>query len=129
MNLVILQIMILIGLLLSVYALYVERHEKRNYKPICDINDEFSCSKAFKSSYGKTFGIPNSFSGIIFFAFVFILLIYNLIDFVFYISVIALAFGTYLIYILQFKLKIICLVCYGIYLINLSVLIFSYLLL
>jgi len=121
--------MILIGLLLSVYALYVERHKKRNYKPACDINDKISCSKAFESSYGKTFGISNSFYGIIFFALVFILSIYNLIDFVFYISVIALAFGTYLIYILQSKLKIVCLVCYGIYLVSLSILILSYLLL
>ncbi len=40
-----------VGILLSAYALYVDRKidRKADYKAVCDINDRVSCSRAFKS--------------------------------------------------------------------------------
>ena len=42
-----------IGILLSVYALYVEIHAEgdSNFKAWCDINSRMSCSKVFTSRY------------------------------------------------------------------------------
>ena len=129
MSLLIIQILIIIGLFLSVYAFYVGIHKKNHYKPACDINDKISCSKAFESKYGKTFGISNSIHGIIFFALIFVLSIYEKIDYIFYFSLISVLFSVYLIYLLQFKLKIFCFVCYGTHLVNFLILVFSYLVL
>ena len=103
MSLAIIQILIIVGLLLSIYALYVERHRKNRYKPICDVSDKVSCTKAFESKYGKTLGISNSIHGIIFFVLVFILTIYEKIDYIFYLSFLAVLFSVYLIYLLQFN--------------------------
>ena len=50
-----------IGFLLSWYSYYAEKKFCRTRrKMICDINDKISCTKAFTSVYGKTFGISNS---------------------------------------------------------------------
>ena len=129
MSLLLIKILIGLGLFLSIYSHYVLKHKEKNYRALCDINEEISCSKVFESKYGKFFGISNSIYGIIFFAGIFILSIYSLIEYMFYLSVISAAFGTYLIYILLFKLKFICIVCYGVYLVTLLILILSYLLL
>ncbi len=46
-----------LGLVLSVYAIYVEymTHHADQYKALCDISETVSCSKAFLSEYGKFF--------------------------------------------------------------------------
>ena len=117
----------LIGVLLSVYAAY-EEFSLRNikgHKAICDISDKISCSKAFLSEYGKLFGVSNSVFGIFFYLLIIILTFVNL-RYIFYLSLPAF-FGTlYLAYISYFKLRTFCLVCTGVYLINVLLLVFSY---
>jgi|TARA_Y100000034_G_C6856089_1_gene389060 uncharacterized membrane protein len=124
MSLLLIKILIGLGLFLSVYAFYVDKKINSRYKPACDVSAKISCTKAFRSKYGKILGISNSVYGILFYLALFFLLIYNLVDFVFYTSTISLIFSIYLIYILQFKLDIFCIVCYGIHLTNLLIVIY-----
>ncbi|KAK4289792.1 hypothetical protein Pmani_037263 [Petrolisthes manimaculis] len=71
-----------VGIVLAVYALYVETAKEHdgNYKAMCDISSSVSCSKVFTSKYGRGFGlvgsilgedhflnVPNSIPGIIFY--------------------------------------------------------------
>ncbi|KAJ8935230.1 hypothetical protein NQ314_012926 [Rhamnusium bicolor] len=69
----------LIGLGLSLYAYTVELQVEMDdkYQPMCDIHPHVSCSKAFKSDYGKGMGIfgkdsvlhkPNSLFGLMFYS-------------------------------------------------------------
>merc|ERR1711887_450282 len=49
----------LLGFAVCIYALNVEFHVEANpdYKAMCDINDQMSCSKVLTSQYGKGFGL------------------------------------------------------------------------
>ena len=118
----------LIGFLLSIYTFYIERKKEKNvnYKAKCDISDRVSCTKAFESKWGKTFGVSNSIYGIIFYTLVFILAFFNLDKLVFYLSLISFLISIYLIYILYLKVKSFCIVCNLIYVVNILLLIFSY---
>ena len=120
-------ILAIIGLLLSIYALYVgKKSSEKHYKAACDINDKISCTKAFSSSYGKILGISNSVFGIIFYIIILILNALDNIQVIFYLAVISVIGSIYLAYISYIKLKILCIVCSSIYLVNILLLIFSY---
>ena len=125
---VIILILAMIGFLLSVYAVYVEKklEKNKNYKAVCDVSSKVSCTKAFSSKYGKVFGMPNSWGGLGFYPAVIILTFFNLINIVFYLSILSMIFSLYLMYISFFKLKNYCVVCNGIYVVNILLLIFSY---
>jgi len=45
------------GLAISVYSLYVKMklEEDENYRPMCDVNENISCSLVFKSVYVKLY--------------------------------------------------------------------------
>ena len=122
-------ILAIIGFLLSLYAFSIEKksEKEKKYKPICDISDKISCTKAFSSKFGKTFGLSNSIYGIIFCIVIFLLALFGLINYIFYLSIPSVIYSIYLAYILYFKVKSFCLVCNGIYLVNILLLIFSYL--
>ena len=121
-------ILSIIGMLLSIYAFYIEKRveENKKYKALCDISDKASCTKAFSSPYGKMFTIPNSLMGIIFYAVIIILALLNQTNSIFYLSILSLLITLYLAYILFIKLKNICIVCSLIYIINILLVIFSY---
>ncbi len=122
-------ITVAIGILLSLYTLYVEHRLKKDhsYKAVCDINDRMSCSKTFESPYGRIFGISNAYPGLLFYLVVIGLTYYLQFEFLLYITVFGLLFSAYLAYLLYFKLKHFCLVCHGIYLVNILLLIFAWL--
>ena len=128
MSLPAIQITAFIGLLFSAYALYVEKKTKKStsYKAACDISDNISCTKAFKSKYAKMAGMPNSFYGILFYILIIILTWYNNIMIILFLSVFAVIGTLYLAYISYFKLKNLCVVCTSIYLINFLLLTLSY---
>ena len=44
-----------VGILISVYAIYVEymSHSNPDYVAMCDISEEISCSKVLSGEYGK----------------------------------------------------------------------------
>jgi len=116
-------ILAIIGSLLSFYALYVKwKVHDKNYKPLCDVKENISCIKAFTSKYGKLAALPNPVYGLFFYA-----LLFFFIDYALYFGLIAFPITIYLAYISYIKQKNFCLVCTGIYLINILILIFSYL--
>jgi len=117
-----------IGFLLSLYSFYVEKklEKSSNYKAICDISDRFSCTKAFKSGFGKTLGMNNSVFGLIFYVIVFVLALIGSINYVFYLSIISVIISLYLAYVLYFKVRSFCVVCNAIYIVNILLLLFSW---
>ncbi len=125
---IVLLVLSIIGILLSLYALYVEKkvEKNKNYSAACDINDRMSCTKAFKSGYAKTFGIQNSVLGVVLYLVIIMLLLAGRVDFVFYISVLSIIASIYFAYVLYAKVRSFCVVCHGIYLVNILILIFSY---
>ncbi len=128
MNMLALQILSILGFVVSLYAYIVERkYEKdKKYKAVCDISDNMSCKKAFTSEYGKIFGISNSFIGMLFYVGLFVLTLYNFSNIIFYMSWLSFAMSVYLAYISFIKMKNFCLVCTSIYIINILLLFFSY---
>lgn len=115
-----------LGLAVSAYAFFLERKLKRSdsgdgsaaYKPACDINDRFSCSKPILSEYGSFFGISNAVLGLLFYATIILLVGFGFMKLVFWGALAACVVSVFLAYILFFKLKVFCVVCSSIYLIN-----------
>ncbi|XP_062566333.1 vitamin K epoxide reductase complex subunit 1-like protein 1 [Saccostrea cucullata] len=133
-----------VGTLLSVYALYVEinaEHDK-NYRASCDISPTVSCSKVFKSRWGKGFGLiglligddhplnlPNSVFGIVFYTLQVALTFSSspsLASLQFYTSALSNLASVYLGYILYFILKDLCVVCMSTYITNAVLLVAIY---
>ncbi|XP_061162462.1 vitamin K epoxide reductase complex subunit 1-like protein 1 [Saccostrea echinata] len=133
-----------VGTLLSVYALYVEinaEHDK-NYRASCDISPSVSCSKVFKSRWGKGFGLiglligddhplnlPNSVFGIVFYTLQIALTFSSspvLASLQFYMSALSNVASVYLGYILYFILKDLCVVCMSTYITNAVILVAIY---
>lgn len=122
------QITALIGIFISIYAFYTEKKSKGNsyYKPICDINNKVSCSKAFESKYSRFIGISNTIWGILYYTTIIILsyLQYDL--YILYLTTIGIFGSVILAYVLYFKVQTFCIVCNGIYLINIILFIMSF---
>ena len=118
----------ILGLLLSVYAFFVEKkiEKSKSYKPLCDISKKISCTKAFASKYGRLAGVSNSFAGIFFYLIVVFLAFIGQLNYIFYLAIISVIGSVYLAYIQITKIKSFCLVCSGIYIVNLLLLFFSY---
>ena len=118
----------IIGFLLSAYAFFVERKIKKSnsYKPLCDISKKISCTKAFGSEYGSLAGVSNSSAGIFFYLVVVFLAFIGQLNYIFYLAIISVISSVYLAYTQITKIKSFCLVCSGIYIVNLLLLFFSY---
>jgi vitamin-K-epoxide reductase (warfarin-sensitive) len=122
----IIQYLAITGFILSAYAHFVTKKAKQpKYKAICDINNNISCSKAFKSPYGSITGISNTILGLVFYAIILILALLNQKFIILLLSIAAVLGSLYLAYILYFKLKNFCIICNAIYIINILLLIFS----
>ncbi|XP_071152143.1 vitamin K epoxide reductase complex subunit 1-like protein 1 [Mytilus galloprovincialis] len=125
-----------VGMLLSVYALYVEIHAEgdSSFKAWCDINPKMSCSKVFTSKYGKGFGLleyivgktsvlnqPNSIFGMMFYILQIICAMTvsgSLASFALGTSIVANFGSAYLAYILVYILDDVCVVCVSTYIVN-----------
>ncbi|MBI1972459.1 vitamin K epoxide reductase family protein [Candidatus Woesearchaeota archaeon] len=122
-----LQILAVLGFVVSLYAYGVERKAKQNaaYKAICDIKESMSCTKAFTSPYGKILGVSNAVGGLFFYALLFVLTLFGFRQYLFYLTL-ASFFGTmYLAYVSYVKMRNFCVICHIIYLINLLLLFFA----
>lgn len=113
-------ILAFLGILLSWYTWHVEQYvgKKKNYTATCDITETISCTKAFRSKFGKTFGISNSVFGMFGYTALLILALLGEIQFVFIFSVFACCMSVYLAYAQYFKVKTFCIICTSIYIIN-----------
>ena len=118
-----------VGIILSAYTLYIGYKTKKDssYKAVCDISNKMSCTRTFHSSYGKTLGVPNGWWGLLFYILIIGLSVFGCYNLVLYAAIFGVLYSARLAYILYFKLKNFCLVCNGIYLVNILLLIFAWL--
>ena len=58
-------LVVILGFGLAAYSLYEELQMEANpeYRPLCDIQEGVSCSKAFKSEWGTGFGFIHKIVG------------------------------------------------------------------
>jgi uncharacterized membrane protein len=120
------QLLSIVGILISAYALYVRNKllKTPSYTPICDIRARISCSKALGSHYSKTLGIPNPLAGLMFYALL-LVLSFSYMDLALYPAAAAVLFSLYLAYISYFIQKNFCLVCTFTYLVNIALLVLA----
>jgi uncharacterized membrane protein/protein-disulfide isomerase len=94
------------------------------YSSVCDVNATFSCSEAYTSRFGSVGGVPVALIGVLYFAFVLLLIALcqrsasarqNLPGYVFALSTAGLAGVLYFGYASLFILNAICLLCVGSY--------------
>src|SRR5262245_8615051 len=93
------------------------------YASFCDVNESFSCTVAYTSRFGTAFGVPVAVFGVIFFAFVLLLVAVsarspaaeNLPGYLFAASTIGLAVVLYLGYASFFIVKTLCVLCLATY--------------
>ncbi len=118
----------LAGIVISIYAYTVEMNISKNpeYKPACDLSDKISCSRVMASGYGKMLGISNALIGVAFYSLVFILACFSAATLIFYLSIAAVLVSIGLAYISYFRIKSFCLVCTSVYVVNILLLIVSY---
>lgn len=124
----IIKILATLGFLISIYSLYVKikKENNKNYKPICDINKNISCTKAFLSNEGSLIGLPNPLFGIFFYIIIFVLEYLNIHKAIFYFSLLAFLGSLSLAYVSYVKQKNFCIVCTSIYIINALLWFFSW---
>ncbi|XP_036393027.1 vitamin K epoxide reductase complex subunit 1-like protein 1 [Megalops cyprinoides] len=134
----------LLGVLLSLYAVHVEREKERdpNYQPLCDVSNSVSCSKVFTSRWGRGFGLlgsifgkngamnqPNSIYGLIFYLFQLLLgMTVSAMAALILIttSIVSVVGSLYLSYILYFVLKDFCIIGVTTYALNFILFVLNY---
>ena len=121
------EILAVLGFFLSIYALYVKHRKKKNplYKPLCDIRENISCTKAFASEYSELTALPNMISGIVFYALVFAAAWFKLTLVVTALSFLAVLLSCYLGYVSYYQQKNYCVVCSAVYFVNVLILVSS----
>ncbi|MCF7846097.1 MAG: hypothetical protein K9L85_02565 [Candidatus Peribacteraceae bacterium] len=119
------QILTGIGIILSLYTLYLhwQAHRQTNYKAVCDLSDRMSCMKSIRSDEGKIFGIPNGVYGIGFYAAIYAATFPQFQNYLFMLVVLGFFASLYFAYQLYFKVKTLCVVCTSIYLVNILLLV------
>lgn len=118
-----------VGFFIALYAYIVEIKIRANpnYKAFCDVSDTISCTKPLKSSYGTLFGYSNAVIGMLFYSGIIILALINAQTLIFYAACLACLISVYLGWILFTKIKSACFLCISLYIINLMLLIMSFL--
>lgn len=130
-------IICIVGLLISMYAIYVEYKSEmvENYEATCDINESISCSSVFKSEYGHIlskwvlkshdYKISNSKLGLLFYALGVIALKLGWTSALLGLSVCGVIMSAYLSYVLFYIIQKVCVLCFGVYVCNMSLFIVS----
>ncbi|ODN05294.1 Vitamin K epoxide reductase complex subunit 1-like protein 1 [Orchesella cincta] len=133
----------LFGTLLSAYTVYVEINLEKDpkYTALCDISAKISCTAVFGSEWGKGFGLvnkivsenstlnqPNGVYGVVSYPLYALLSRFNfllLAKATVFMGTVGLVLSGYLAYILIYVLDDICVICFGIYIINVLLLLVS----
>lgn len=132
-----LRIFPILGILVSLYALWVEHRKALDdtYEALCDLSEGASCTKVLMSSYGHIFShfglvpngsfldVPNPVLGLCFYSLVLLWPWNNSRLPVLVASLGSVLFSAYLGYILYAVLKDFCLVCVSSYIINAVILV------
>ena len=120
-------ILTIIGFCIALYAYITDKKIKQepDYKPVCDISERISCTKPMKSKYSTMFFISNSFAGMLFYASIAILAIFNNIKLIFIISSLGAIATCFFAYLLFFKIRSLCIICISLYIINIAIFILA----
>lgn len=118
----------MIGFFMSIYFYRLTKKVESNGrgKAVCDISKGISCTKVIKTKYNRLFGIPNALLGVGFYLIVFLLATYGFYNYLFWIEIVAVVMSVALIY-FMFKVRMICVVCVLIHILNFLLLWLSYL--
>lgn len=118
----------IVGFLLSGYAYRIGQlaGKKKNFNALCDINEAVSCSKAFSSEYAHHLGASNAFWGMLFYTGTFVLGLLSEGFYLFVLTTLGVIASVYLAYMLFARLRITCVVCVMIHLVNLILFFLSY---
>jgi len=125
-------ILAIIGIILSVYILYVQSRVKKSkrdgtkYQAACDINDKYSCTGVVVTKYGRVLYLSNALIGIMFYLLVIILEQLKQNKEIIYLSYFAVLFSAYLFFTANYKLKKQCIVCNITHIINILILAIAY---
>lgn len=114
-----------IGFAISLYLYFVEQKMKSDitYKPVCDISDRISCSKVIQSPYSKLFMVSNVIVGMVYYAIVAVLALFNMSKILVIAAVGGALASCYLAYLLYFKIKSFCVMCTSLYVVNFLILV------
>lgn len=117
----------IVGFALSFYAFLIDRRiaVDQTYKPACDLSDRVSCSKVALSEYNRIFSVSNTYVGMAFYGLIFVLALLNLGFPIFLLACASLGATFVLAYILYAKIGALCLICLGIYLVNIALFVLS----
>lgn len=118
----------LVGILVCLYGLFVERklETNPNYKAACDISEHVSCTKPLLSPWNRKFGISNIQIGMIAYLCMFFLAVTGQAQLAFIVSCCFALVTIYLGYILFTQVKTMCLICTAVYIVNFLLLLFTY---
>lgn len=118
-----------VGLAITAYGFFVENKIKNDptYKPACDLSDIISCSKPMNSSYGKLFKLSNTTLGMLYYLAMMTLAFFDCAYLAFLLAAAGVGMSVVFAYILYFKIRAICLICTSVYIINIILLITTYL--
>jgi vitamin-K-epoxide reductase (warfarin-sensitive) len=113
-------ILAILGLLISLYIYHIERNLKKNpaYKPACNLSDKISCTKPIESKYGSFLSISNALWGIMFYSLVALLALFSAKILVLIMTLGSVAVSVFLAYTLYAKLRVVCLMCTALYIVN-----------
>ncbi|HIH92191.1 TPA: hypothetical protein HA281_05290 [Candidatus Woesearchaeota archaeon] len=116
-----------LGMLISLYAFRVKQKlaKDKGYKPVCDISEKISCTKALDSGHGALFILPNSLYGLAFYALALALAWLGQAGALFALSAPAVLGSVYLAYVSFFRLRVACPLCTIIYALNIALLVMS----
>tara|TARA_Y100000310_G_C20516080_1_gene731261 strand:+ start:84 stop:479 length:396 start_codon:yes stop_codon:yes gene_type:complete len=123
MNLVI-QILAVIGLLISIEAW---RLSNKKGKVWCEIGKKFACGNVIRGKYAHLFGMRTVVFGPPFYILIIALAGVNALPLTLFFLFVALIVSAHLAYIQIKKIKQHCLLCWGIYVINVALIIITYL--
>ncbi|MFT4303955.1 MAG: vitamin K epoxide reductase family protein [Candidatus Woesearchaeota archaeon] len=117
-----------IGIIVSIYVMYVEKKLKHNakYKAICDINSKIFCTKVIldRSAY-LVFGLHNSIIGILYYITVIIASFYANFILIVVISIPAIMMTIYLMIVTLIRIRKICIMCSITHILNIIIFIIA----
>lgn len=118
----------IIGLIISVYGITVERklQQDAQYKAICDISDSISCTRPFLSPYGKILGISNIWASAFYYVAIITITLMHFPQALTLITSAGLLVTIVFAYILYFKIRSLCLICTFLYCINIALAVACY---
>lgn len=118
----------LVDFLLFFYLYYVGREVKKDsfYKAVCDINEPISCTGFLKTRYATTFGIQNSILGIAYSLIIMYLASKSALGIVFALTIPAVCYSIFLIYVSYFRIRKFCIICHTAYIVTFIIAILTY---